>query len=182
MIGGRRASFGSRLDRWVAEARVDLAAAQRARERWLQEVAAQEATLTGVLLDLAERRSPVAVSTFSGRRHRGAIASVGADFVALHPSSGPDVLVAMSAVAAVRTLPGEEATVGDRVGVVHLTMAEVLSELAADRERVVAVAGTEQLAGELRSVGADIAVLRTDGAPPGTAYLPLATVSEVMLG
>lgn len=179
--GQDRAGFASRLDRWVADARVDLAAAQRTRERWLQEVAAQEATLVGVLVDLAERRSVVALTTTGGRRHRGVIGSVGADFIAVRAIAGPDVLVALSAVGSVRTLPSEDPAPGDRVVVVQLTLAEVLAELAADRERVAALAGTEQVAGQLRGVGVDVVVLRTDGTPPASAYLPLGSVSEVTL-
>lgn len=179
--GADRAGFASRLDRWVADARVDLAAAQRTRERWLQEVAAQEATLVGILVDLAERRSVVALSTTGGRRHRGVIGSVGADFIAVRAAAGPDVLIALAAVAMVRTLPDEGPVAGDRVVVVQLTLAEVLRELAADRERVAVLAGTEVVAGELRSVGVDLVVLRTDGTPPAGAYLPLGTVSEVTL-
>lgn len=182
VVGGSdRVGFTTRLDRWVADARVDLAAAQRTRERWLEEVAAQEATLVGVLVDLAERRSVVALATTDGRRHRGVIGSVGADFVAVRAAAGPDVLISLSALAAVRTLPDDAPVAGDRVVLVHLTLAEVLSELAADRERVAVLAGTEHVAGELRSVGADVVVLRTDGAPPASAYLSLRTVREVTL-
>lgn len=182
LLGASRSGFAGRLDRWVADARVDLAAEQRTRERWLQDVAAQEATTLGVLLDLAERQTSVALSTVGGRRHRGAVGSVGADFVALRVASGPDVLVALRAVASVRTMPAEDPVPGDRAVVVHLALAEVLSELAADRERVVVQAGAEQLAGELRSVGADVVVLRIDGTPPSSAYLPLDGITEVALG
>src|SRR3546814_9710109 len=79
-------SFTSRLDRWVAEARVDQAAQGRARERWLRTIAEEEATFAGVLADLAERASGVALSTTAGRRHRGSIGGLGADFVALRPA------------------------------------------------------------------------------------------------
>ena len=44
------------LHRWVADGQVDEAARARSRRRWLEKAAIEEATLGGVLLDLAERR------------------------------------------------------------------------------------------------------------------------------
>jgi hypothetical protein len=180
--GDGAASFASHLDRWVAEARVDDAALQRSRERWLREVADQEATLGGVLTDLAERRAGVTIDA-GGRRHTGVIGAIGADFVALHGARGPDVLLPISAVGVVRTAPAVAAAVGDRMVVTELRLADVLAELAADRERVrLVTSGGQAAAGVLRSVGHDVIVLRTDGEQPGTAYVPRAAVVEVTIG
>lgn len=181
--------FADHLERWVAEARIDEAALSRARERWLREVAEQEATLAGVLTDLAERGAPMTVHLRGGRRHHGTIHGVGADFVAVGPIRGAagdsqshEVLVAVRAVTAVRTGHDVGATIGDRAIGTELRLADVLSELAADRERLVVMTEGEALAGELRSVGHDVAVLRTDTDPPDTVYLPLAMLDEVTLG
>jgi hypothetical protein len=180
--GDGAASFAARLDRWVAEARVDEAALQRSRERWLREVAEQEATLSGVLADLAERRAGVSIAV-AGRRHHGVVAAIGVDFVALQVANGPDVLLSLSAVGVVRTAPAVAAAVGDRMVTTELRLADVLVELAADRDRARLVTGTgEAVAGVLRSAGHDVVVLRTDGDPPGTAYVPHATIAEVTLG
>ena len=43
------------LERWAADARVQEAALQRARERWLRHQATEDASIVGVLTDLAER-------------------------------------------------------------------------------------------------------------------------------
>lgn len=184
LLGGRTASFTSRLDRWVSEARVDQAALQRSRERWLREVAEQEATLSGVLADLAERRTLVVVRTRGGRRHSGVIRVIGADFVALALSSGGDVLIALRAIGVVRTAPAVEAAVGDRLLGTDLRLADVLAELAADRERVLLVTahGDDAVSGQLRSVGQDVAVVRTDAERPATAYVPIAAIGEVTIG
>src|SRR3546814_20125633 len=82
-----------------------------------------------------------------------------------------------------RTLPAEDPTVGDRAVTTELTLVEILAGLAADRERVVLVtrAGGDSVTGELRSVGQDVAVLRTDAQPPATVYVPLASVAEITL-
>ena len=181
--GAGAPSFTARLDRWVAEARVDEAALGRSRERWLREVAEQEATLTGVLADLAERHTPVAISTSGGRRHHGTIRVIGADFVALGLASGADLLLAASAIGVVRTAPAIEATMGDRMVATELRLADVLAELAADRERVLLVTHNgDVVAGQLRSVGQDVAVVRTDAERRATAYLPLAAIIEVTIG
>ena len=82
------------LARWLAEARVDEAAASRARETSLRQQAGEEATLAGVLLDLAERGTR--------RAHRGERRpappgdgrAVADDFCALRTDHGTDVLVA----------------------------------------------------------------------------------------
>jgi hypothetical protein len=139
VAGAERPGFASRLDRWVADARVDDAAQRRTRERWLRAVAEQEATMAGILLDLAERAATVSLTTTSGRRHRGAIDAIGADFVALRPASGGEILAPLPAVAAVRALAEVDTTIGDRATTTELRLAEVLAELAAERERVLVI-------------------------------------------
>lgn len=182
--GAGAGSFSARLERWVAEARVDDAAAQRSRERWLREVAEQEATLAGVLADLAERRTAVAVRTSAGRQHHGTIQVIGVDFVALRLASGTEVLLAVRGLGVVRTAPAVDAALGDRAVATELRLADVLAELAAERERVLLVttSGGDAVAGVLRSVGQDVVVLRTDAERPGTAYVPLAAIGEVAIG
>jgi hypothetical protein len=179
--GGGAAGLAARLERWVADARVEEAAEQRSRERWLREVAGQEATLSGVLADLAERRVGVSIGV-GGRRHHGTIAAIGVDFVALRLVSGADVLVAVGAIGVVRTAPTVAAAAGDRMLTTELRLADVLAELAAERERVRLVTTTgEAAAGQLQNVGHDVVVLRVDAEPRGSAYVPLATIAEVTL-
>lgn len=177
------ADFAEHLERWVAEARIDEAALGRARERWLREVAEQEATLAGVLTDLAERGAPVTVHLRGGRRHHGTVVGVGADFIAVGPTAsapGAEVLVAVHAITGVQT--GPNATIGDRALGTELHLSDVLSELATDRERVAIVSDGEVVVGELRSVGIDVAVLRTESDAPSVRYLSLRAIDEVTLG
>lgn len=182
MAAGHRDGFTARLDRWLADARSDDAAAARVRERSLREVAEQEATVAGVLLDLAERRVPVAVRTGSGRSHTGTLTALGCDFAAL-AGPGGEVLVAMGALRSVRTAPAVDVAVGDRTVHTDLRLGDVLALLAAERERalVVTSGGHEAAAGQLRSVGLDVIVLRPDGPSGATVYVPLAAVTEVVL-
>jgi len=181
--GPGRPGLADRLERWVADARVADAAVRRGRERWLRDVAEQEASLAGTLLDHGERASTVTVRTLAGRAHQGQVEVVGVDFVGLRLRAGGVAMVATAAVSVVRTAPGDERSVGDRAVSTDLLLADVLRELAADRERVLLVTGggADAVSGELRSVGRDVAVVRTDGDPPGTAYVPLGAITEATL-
>ncbi len=170
----------ARLAAWAAAARADEAAAARGRERWLRQASEESASVTGVLFDLAERAAPVVVATVAGRRHRALIEAVGADFIGLRLASGAEVLLATAAVSWVRQDPRADRAAGDRNPGMLVSLGEALAVLAEDRPRVLVVptAGAG-VAGELRSVGRDVVVLRLDGAGRPTAYVPLATITEV---
>lgn len=173
--------LAQRLERWAAEARVVEAAERRSRERWLRQQAEEGVTVAGVLADLAERRLSVAVGTRGGRRHRGVVRGVGADFLALATAQG-DVLVARSAVASLRTPPGVAPVLGARAARGLVRLAEVLAGMASDRERVVLVAaGGDPVAGTLVTVGSDLAIVRVPGELPVTVYVPLVAIEEVVI-
>jgi hypothetical protein len=173
----------ARLDRWVAEARSDDAAAERARERWLRVAAEESATFAGVLIDLAERATPVLVHGRAGRRHRGSITAVGIDFCALRTAGGRDVLISYEGLSSVRPEAGAPGASGDRPIRLDLDLAEAIAAIAADRPRVllVTIADGDGLAGELRSVGRDVATVRLDGTPGSHAYVAIAAIAELSL-
>lgn len=165
------------LTRWLAEQRADAAAAARARERWLRQAADEDALLSGVLLDLAERGATVVVQGSGGRTHRGLVRGVGEDFLALRTAQA-DILLRHDAVVAIRA-DGTPVGGSDRAHALDLTLADAVGAMAGDRPRVLLVSrdGTG-LAGELRSAGRDVLTLRLDDGA-GTIYIPLASVSEV---
>jgi hypothetical protein len=166
----------------VAAERVRDAATARARTHWLVRQAEEEGTLAGVLADLAEHAEPVVCTTRAGRRHVGAVHALGADFVALRSGAGGTVLVALDAVAQVRTQPGTDAVAGDRAVRLERRLAEVLTEMAADRPDVVVSTGIAEVRGELRTVGRDVVTLRLDGRPAGAVYVALGAAQEVRVG
>jgi hypothetical protein len=181
LLGTGRSDLLARLDAWVATAAVDEAAAARARERWLRQAAAEGASFAGVLLDLGERAAPVVVWGRAGRRHRGVLRAVGADFCGLRTAEGSDVLLTYAGIAAVRPEGRAEAVAGDRPVSLHVGVAEALTVLAEDRPRVLVVtmADADGLAGEMRAVGTDVLTLRLDGAGRPTAYVPIPSIAEV---
>jgi hypothetical protein len=178
---GDDAGLLGRLTAWAASARVDEAVGARAREAFLRRTAGEAATFAGILLDLAEQGGPVLLTLAGGRRHRGCIRAVGADFVLLVTDQGAQVLVAEGGIAAVRPEAGAAPVSGDRPVAVAAGLAEALAIAAEDRPRVlVVVAGDHDgLAGELRAVGQDVLVLRLDGSGRPTAYVPVANLVEV---
>lgn len=181
LIARPSSNLSARLQALITDARAEESADARARERWLRAAADADATFGGVLLDLGERDANVAIATIGGRRILGTVELVGADFLALRTDSGHEVLVAIAAVATVRTAPSLDAAIGDRVTTTDLRLSDLLGELAAERARVrlvVREAG-DVVAGELRSVGQDLLTLRTEGPTAGTAYVPLHAVVEV---
>jgi hypothetical protein len=180
--------LAGRLERWAADARVAEAARLRSRERWLRLQAEEESTVTGVLADLLEAGLPVTLHTRSGGRHGGAIRAVGADFVAMGPeggrgSPGREVVVALAAIASVCPRPGAADVLGDRRVVGRLRLADVMAGLAADRSPVrVVTVDAGAITGIVRSVGQDVAVVRAAGDRAGTAYVPFAAISEIVVG
>jgi hypothetical protein len=172
-----------RLDRWLAAARTEEAAAARARERWLRRAAEEEGTFAGVLLDLAERGRPVVVTGAGGRRHRGTVAAVGLDFAVLRLDDGAQVLCPFAGVAAVRAETRAAPATGDRAVTLEVGLPEALATVAADHPRVLVVTLPDGggLAGELRAVGRDVVHLRLDGADRAPTYVPVAGIAELRL-
>lgn len=185
--------------RWTAQARAEEAAASRSREGWLRHQASEDTSWAGLVLDLVERAEPVVVETVGGRAHRGRLAAVGADFVAMIPAGersgaiarllSSDALSVLRPHHSTRTgsgprEPAQSAHPGRGQGLVasRVKMADVLAVLAADRTRVMLTdrAGAP-VSGQLRWVGRDVAGLRLDGDPPSDVQVRLTGVSEVAI-
>jgi hypothetical protein len=185
LVDGGHGGLAERLERWAANARVDEAARARSRERWLRRQAEEEGTLAGVLADLLEAGTPVTVHTWVGGRYGGTVRAVGADFAALAPAGGREreVVVALESITSVRTRPGAPVVVGDRATVGWLHLVDVVASLAAEREQVrVVTAEGVAVTGVVRSVGQDVAVVGGVGDPPAAAYVPVAAISELLIG
>jgi len=172
------------LERWAADARARHSADARLRERWLRAQAEEDASLAALLVALAEREETVVLTTVAGRRHRGPLAGVGLDFCAVTAPSGATTLVALDALAEVRTLEAggrrrPQAVAGDAQGRASLAvrLGDVVAQAAGQRPRVSVQAGATSVAGDLLAVGRDVLTLRTDGA--SVVYVRLASVSEV---
>jgi hypothetical protein len=169
-----------RFERWLAALRIDEAARARVRRRWLRHAAEEDATLAGVLLDLAERQAPVSLVTSGGRRHHGPVVVVGEDFAGLRTGIDRHVLVRLDHVVSVRPIDEDAAPIGDRDVASSLRLLDVLIGLAGDRlDAWLLLSSGDQVAGSLRSVGRDVVVVRADGGSGTTTYVNLEAVVEV---
>lgn len=168
------------LERWVAEVRVAAAVDERRRATWLRRQLDADATLAGVLADQAERAAAVAITTTAGRRHRGELRVVGADFCVVRTTTGTDVVIRTTAVAVVRPAPGDPAPLGEARRPDQRTFADAVAALADLGARVVAMGGPggEVVRGRLRAVGRDVVTVQLDG-DGRAAYLSLGSLTEV---
>jgi hypothetical protein len=180
VLGGTDALARS-LERWAADAMVDEAARQRARQRWLRIQAEEGSSVLGAISDLAERGLPVVLDV-GDHRIRGRIVGVGADFLAVRSDRHQDVLVRTAAVEAMRTEPGSRSVIGDRTPFVEIGIDAVVGPLAADRPEVlIRTRSGHVVRGELRSAGTDVVRLRADGDPSTPVWVPLAAVDVIVL-
>ncbi len=170
-------------DRFAADARQQEAAASRAREGWLRRAVGDDATLSGTLLDLAERGAPVLLTLRSGRRHRVAVWRVAADCVAVRHDDGRVSWIALSAIATVAGEPGgQPVPVGTRRAESDVTFFDVLSDLVADQAMVALFVAdmTDALRGRLVGGGRDVVRVATAGPTP-EVVVAVQAVSEVAL-
>jgi len=173
------------LRRWAGEASAVDAATSRSRQQWLRRQAAEEATLAGVALDLAEQSATVVLKTTAGRTHRGRLVGVARELAVLRTDGRAlTIIVPWAAVASLRARrdrPSPEP--GPRSLPLDLGLADVLGVVAGSRSRVLVgfSQAQEMVIGELQSVGTDVITLRVDADPPVTVYVRLASVTEVSL-
>jgi hypothetical protein len=170
------------LDAWAAGARAQDAAAARVRQRWLRQQAVEQADFVSLLVELRDRATSATVTTAGGRTYRGRITVVGRDCLVLITTRGRTVVVAGSAVLAVR--PDEDRAVSlivDTRPPGAESMAELVRRAALDRPDVTvhAAGAGEPLVGELQACGLDVVALLLAGEPPVPAYLRLTSVSEM---
>lgn len=167
------------LDRWVSTGRVEEAAAERSRRRWLERQAREDLTIRGVLRELAEHGGAVSVHTTGGSMLAGTVATVGADFVTLACDPGTRVIVGLSAVAALHTgiTPGPD----ERVLPERATLAATLAELAVERPEVVVRAGGDDIRGALVAGGRDLVTIRPAGEAPMLVHVAMAAVDHLVV-
>ncbi|MCB1005953.1 MAG: hypothetical protein KDB35_17370 [Acidimicrobiales bacterium] len=166
------------VDRAAADAVADERIAEAARRRSLRRQADEDDTWAGVLQSLGEQGATVTVELRGDRRLVGTVAMVGTDAVGVRTAGGRHVLVATTAVAAVRADPTTSAVSGDRAPRRAAPLADLLRHLAALQSPVTvrAAGNATPVTGTLRSVGADVVTLSCDGR---TVVVPLANVDEV---
>lgn len=164
------------IQTFVDETRRAEAAEARRREEWLRRQSEEEGTFHGLLVDLTERGTLVAVHTRACRVVRGSIVVLGADFLVVTASRSTS-LVPLHAVVGVTPEPGSPTSLGDRPLTTSSTFTGALADLAVDRPRVnVHTSQTEGVSGTLWSLGRDFMAVRS---PAGDTYMPFDAVNDL---
>jgi len=192
------ADWSTELAVLVSELAVDEAARRRSRERSLRDQAMAEASLCGILVDLAEAGADVWLMTAGGRTHRGVITRVGNGWVGLHPTAqaAGGLYVALGAIVAVQL--GRSAgsvsrcarppnPTGSRSPACDRTLGEQLAELATERPRVwvglrypgARSLGALGVTGRLWAVGVDVLTVHLERDRRSALTVALDYVSEL---
>lgn len=167
---------------WADEQRAHEAAASRVRERWLRVQLEDQATFASLALALAERQSTVLLTTTAGCQHRGRLIALGSDFL-LTRAGRRATFIPHRAVATLRAGPGSPAVwpSEERASPLTTTFVQAVTGLAGDRPRVSVVLSRpeDRLAGELTSVGLDVAMMALPAGEGGPTYVRLSSVTEL---
>ncbi len=166
--------------RWLADCRVDEAVAARARQRSLEQQAAQESSITGVLLDLGERGRPVTVKTAGGRCCHGRIAAVGADFVVVCDDNDDQLLIPTASIATISTSPAQRRVTGARLRP-SAVLADMVHELAADHAQVEVMVVDERVSGLLKTAGADVIAVAVDQPLDDRVHVATAAIDHLVV-
>jgi hypothetical protein len=169
-------------DRWLAEQLVEDAVRSRRRAADLRDQAAQEGTLRGVLVDLAERARPVVLRTVAGTEHRVALTVVGRDVVAGRTMRGEHATAGLDAVASVRAEPGAAPSIGDRQVDQSTTLVGHLHELASVRPDIVAtLRDGSRLSGTLTTVGIDVLTIQLHDSDHSAVHVALGALADLVV-
>jgi hypothetical protein len=164
--------------RWLAEVRVEEAARTRLAVAEIQARRAEESTLAGALVELAERGEVIGLTMRSGRQHRGHVRLVGPDALVMALETRQWLVARLGAVASLRSVqappvPGEaEPSTSSR-------FVRLAAALVEPGDWVLVASGTATLGGSLVSVGTDVISLRLDNGDQ--AYVALDSADEVSM-
>ncbi|MEZ5282491.1 MAG: hypothetical protein R2770_18685 [Acidimicrobiales bacterium] len=167
-------------ERWLAEMRAGSDAMARRRQRWLEEQAAEAATLRGLLHDLAESEEVVAIETTGSGTHHGRLRGVGVDVAVLaNPQGHGLVLLATDDIELVRTAKPHLAS--DRGPTFDVTLQELLIDQMAERAEVTVVTRSRgRHRGTLRSVGLDFVTVWRGANEPAVQIASSAIIAVLL--
>jgi hypothetical protein len=173
----------SAFNRWSGDDQLRRRAAERSRERWLRQQALDGITLSGILVDLAERGAKVALQT-TNRLLRGRLIGTGQDLAVLEDQRCATI-VNLAALVSVDTLgtPSSHGTplLGHRTPVLPLRFTDALVTLAAEILPVRLHLPGEDVLGDLMAAGEDVVVLRLSSSSRRYRYVNLTRVEACSL-
>lgn len=162
--------------------RARLAKTQTNRQR---QMAIEEATFSGALLDVSEGRLNVAIQMENDQVHRGVLDLATSEFIEVNAEDKPTVLIAIQAITGLevtgipnrRVTPSSRALPDQPTFVSRLTAAsEVVPSV-----RVVMRGSKDPFSGKLLSVGADVIGIGPEPNAAAVTFLPVSRIAEVKL-
>ena len=139
--------------------------------------------LAGVLVDLAERRVPVHLSTQSGAQHRGEISGVGADMAFYLDDRHRMRVVRLAAIGSIVAAPGHVVSADRRDVRTDQEFGDLLLDLWERRADVsvgiIGGAGTAPVTGRLVVCGSDVIGIQASERNAPVTYVPVASVAEL---
>ena len=174
--------IANEADQWVRL--LDRATEEhRAAGRRIRSMAAkideEEATLLGLLIDIAETDEQASVSVVDGSDHLARIDSVGVDVVILITSLGRRLLVPLRQIVGVETPSKRTRPLSGQREPAEIGLASLLFAYAPLRPEVSLrrTGRTDQVRGRLWSCGRNVCTIRTDDAR--LVHIPIDAIAEV---
>ena len=172
------------FSRWSGDEQLRHRVAERSRERWLRQQALDATTLSGVLVDLAERGATVGLQT-ANHLLRGRLVGTGPDLAVVEDGQHCTTMVNLAALVSV-DVPGTLSTngsplLGHRSPLLPLSFADALATLAAEILPVRLHLAGEDLLGDLVAAGEDVLVLRLSSSSRRHRYVNLSRVEACSL-
>lgn len=139
--------------------------------------------LVGVLVDLAERRVPVHISTRSGAQHRGELAGIGSDMAYYLDDRHRMRVLRLAAIGSVTAAPGHVASADRREIDSDQSFDELLVDLWERRAEVavgiIGGVGPAPASGRLVLCGADVIGIQAAERNSPVTYIPIDSIAEV---
>ncbi len=155
--GGPSDGFETALSTLVTDGQASEAVEARRARRLSRLMERESSTMTGILVELAERRVGVLIELHDGLVVRGTITAVGADVVIVFSTATRQRSVVRTvAIAALRATDAAEVT-GDRTPTWTTTFHDIVTDLSGHDDTVtVHLGGGDPLSGTLSWVGVDV--------------------------
>ena len=163
---------------WRANSAIAEAARSRRRTASWSQHGAADAGLSGVLLDLAERSTEVAISLINGHSHRGAVLAVASTWAMLRSNAGARVAMRLRAIAAI-DCTGQRSSFGERCAPITTGFVPMLEGTVEPGEQLTVWCGPQRFSGELVGISDELAILNVNAST--LRYVSIDAIDEVVI-
>jgi hypothetical protein len=185
MADDLRTRVGDRSDAFsdlLSNATSDQSLEERSARRWQGQIDEESATWEGTLIDLAEGSIQISLDTTRGAHVVGQLTGVGADVLVVSRAGAADIWIRRNTVVSLSALERVQLARGAR-SASRITLQELLFVASGRRPTVSALLTGQSTAinGVLRSCGADVCVIGTQGDVRRNVIISIAAIEEVTL-